>query len=103
MSSPDTANFSCTTSTGYTVDVAKQAALTGAGSIPYSAKIFSSTAPAPGVAVATGAQSGTGTGGGMSLSQRQTVSYKYTILEADYLNAPPGAYADTTLALKITY
>ena len=104
VSSPDTAIFNCTSGTSYTVNVVKQADLTsGPNIIPYAANIFSSTAATPGVPVTTGSQSGTGTGGGMSASQAQTVAYKYTILEADYLNAPPGLYSDLTIALTITY
>lgn len=104
VSSPDTANFNCTSGTPYTVNVVKQANLTfGANNIPYTAVISGSTAVAPGVAVATGAQSGAGTGGGMSASRAQTVDYTYTILEANYLNAPPGNYSDLTIALTITY
>ena len=104
VSSPDTAIFNCTSGTSYTVNVVKQADLTsGPNIIPYAAKIFSSTAAAPGFPVTTGSQSGTGTGGGMSALRAQTVSYQYTIVEANYLNAPPGLYSDVTIALTITY
>jgi hypothetical protein len=105
LSPADQASFNCTNTTPYVVDVNKQLlGLTGpGGNIPYTAKIYASGKGSNGTAAATGAQSGAGVGGGMSVAQKQTVDYKYKIVEADYLDVPPGTYADLTLALKITY
>ena len=106
-SSADEASFNCTNTTSYSVDVNKQLlGLTGTGgNIPYTAKIYSSSKleGANGTPAAIGNQVGAGVGGGMSSGQTQKVAYKYKILEADYLDVPPGSYSDLTLALKITY
>lgn len=81
-------NVRCTNTTASTaITVVKAANLSGATPIPYSA------------AVTPTAITGTGMGSG----QDKTLTVTGSILVADYENATPGNYQDTTFAVKVDY